>query len=345
MDKNYFSDITELFIKAKNAENIPVNPHSKAAIREMLAYKVDQIKTSEPKAGFFSKWKYQLMGVPASIFAIFLVVFAYQNLQISIPKEDFAPRANEVSSMEQSEAETDMSDESEIKDTPVIEEIVEDIPAKKPELMVIDYEEAKQETAPTTPATPTTPVQPKTGGGPVSQPVVSAPVETVQTEPVTEPTTPEPIIAEPVVVKTPTYIEPQPVEPVPTTNDYILINEEITVQDAVKIPEVDVPQYKINPESISNMMEGDILLPKEDPTGDDPDAVIINEYRQPFLPQTSEFDTEALNAVEKPDSLSSVNVHYLNNTQAAVEVVELDTTRWYLFEDRGGTWTVTQKFD
>jgi hypothetical protein len=346
MDKNYFSDITELFIKAKKAEKINVNPHSKAAIREMLAYKIDQIKTSaaEPKEGFFSKWKFQLMGVPASLFAVFMVVFAFQNLQITMPKEDFAPGATEGSSMEQSEAESTF-----VSDTPVIEEIeIKEEPElksqPKPELMVIDYG---------TTSTPT----PKTGGGTYTPPSYTPPAETVDppalVAPVVESPTliqPEPITTESVLNETytpPTVTSPQPTPTPPTGGGVTYISNDPTEGEdltpkLVIPPKVDMPGFELNPDTVHNLMDGSIALPKaQEPS----EEGAINEYRDPFNPLVPEFNAEALNTIEKPDSLSNVNVHYLNNSQAAVEIVEDGTTRWYMFEDRAGTWTVTQKFD
>lgn len=369
MDKNYFSDITELFIKAKQAEKIEVNPHSKAAIREMLAYKVDEMKAAEeaPGGNFFNKWKFQLMGVPASVFAVFLLVFAFQNLQITMPKEDFAPGATEGSSMERSEAEIPgtseaseaepeildkpgISDKPEIKDIPIIEEVANE-PKPEPELMVIDYGETAQ---------PTTTTQPKTGGGPVyTAPAYTPPTETVEEAVYVAP------IQQPAIVEstqssddsadtyTPptTSYTPQTSEPTydiytPTTsNGYTLIDLDVdTVQtpNLIPVPQVDAPQYEINPDTVNNMMDGGILLPQTDEPSDEGN---VNEFRDPFNPLVPEFDTEALNTIEKPDTLSNVNVHYLNRDQAAVEVVDDDTTRWYMFETIDGTWTVTQKFD
>lgn len=352
MDKNYFSDITELFIKAKKAENIEVNPHSKAAIREMLAYKVDQLKTSKPaETGFFAKWKYQLVGVPASIFAVVMVAYAFQNLQISMPKEDFAPtESNESLTSESIFGESEIQVETAMteSDTPVIK----DIEKPKPELMVIDYGESAPKPQPTYVSKP----------APVVQPVTeTALVKTAEPQ-VTE--TAKVVDAAPAVVKkTPTYIEPQPtttkpgistggafsVYTPPSTTDnsgYTMISndldKEIEATSIVPLPEIDIPQNKIEPMEVQNMMEGSIQLTPLDSTSE---TGTINEYRQPFIPQASDFNTDALNAIEKPDSLSNVNVHYLNKSQAAVEVIENDTTRWYMFENIEGTWKITQKFD
>ncbi len=319
MDNNYFSDITELFIKAKKAENIDVSPHSKATIREMLAYKIDEMKIAEeaPQGSFFSKWKFQLMGVPASLFAVFLVVFAFQNLQVTMPG------ATEGSSLERSEAQTEVTtevsgtseaSEAVVEDIPVIEEVNEPAPIQKPELLTIDYS------------------QPKTGGGDLP-PTYNPPTETTQPDvapyvaPYVAPITP---------VKQPN--DSPPSAPT-TTNEYIMISETLddvdTTYKPLPVPEVDVK--KIEPEAINDMMDSEIPLLNPDEG--------INEFRDPFNPLVPEFDTEVLNTIEKTDTLDNVNVHYLNKDQAAVEIIEPDSTRWYLFETVDGKWTVTQKFD
>lgn len=370
MDNNYFSDITELFIKAKKAEKIEINPHSKAAIREMLAYKVDEMKTAEeaPTGNFFNKWKFQLMGVPASVFAVFLLVFAFQNLQITMPKEDFAPGgATEAN-------EADILDEKVVKDTPVIEEADEPAPKPKPELMVIDYGETTQ---------PATTTQIKTGGGTYTPPTYTQPTTTVQPEaapyvaPVEQPVETDQKTAQstqdytsnsssgsssnssqpstgggnetppPTTSYTPTTSEPTYDIYTPTTSGgYTMISEDLSDVDTtlytIPVPQVDVPRYEINPNEVGNMMDGGILLPKTSEPNEDG---TVNEFRNPFNPLVPEFDTEALNTIEKPDTLSNVNVHYLNRDQAAVEVIDTNSTRWYMFETIDGKWTVTQKFD
>jgi len=395
MDKNYFSDITDLFIKAKKAEKIDVNPHSKAAIREMLAYKVDEMKQADmtPEKGFFAKWKYQLVGVPASLFAVFMVVFAFQNLAIIMPKEDFAPEATEGSSMEQSEAEINIFGEPEIKDTPVIEEVTEvSSPKPKPELLVIDYGETVQ---------PQTSTTPKTGGGYVpssyTQPVVQ-PTETVEptfkpyVAPVATPKVTVPKVTTPKVTS-PTEIEPEETTSTttpgvstggafsvytPTTEEtftppstnyddstqsdptfdiytptsdgygYTLISEEKEETGdiyVVPVPEANIPNLDMNPDVVNDLMQGNIPAPSPGTSNENKDQGSINEYRDPFNPHVQTFDTEALNTIEKPDTLDNVNVHYLNRDQAAVEVVDDNSTRWYMFETQNGTWKVTQKFD
>ena len=330
MDNNYFSDITELFIKAKQAEKINVSPHSKAAIREMLAHRADEIKAAEgaPTGSFFSKWKFQLMGVPASFFAVFLLVFAFQNLQITMPG------ATEGSSMERSGAQTEAtaevsgtSEASEVvvEDVPVIKEV--DVLQVKPEPLTIDYSEPKTGGTYTPPAV-------KTGGGPDTPPVYTPPTKTIQPEaaPKVAPYV-EPYVAPVKQVKQPAVNNPIP------TNEYIMISETLddvdTTYKPLPLPEVDV--QKIEPKAVNKMMNSGIPLPNPDDG--------VNEFRDPFNPLVPEFDTEALNTIEKTDTLDNVNVHYLNKDQAAVEVVETDSTRWYMFEAIDGQWTVTQKFD
>ncbi|MFC1656112.1 hypothetical protein ACFL3C_04535 [Patescibacteria group bacterium] len=147
-DKHYFSDITELFLKAKKEEQIEVNPQIKNAVREMLKYKISEVKgsgnTSQDKPdifGFFRKWRYQLVAVPASLMAIMVVVFAASNLQFAIPKDDLT---------------TDIQRSSEIAQTEIDE----------PFTLVADLEE--DEIDPTEADRALLQAVTKTGGGPLS---------------------------------------------------------------------------------------------------------------------------------------------------------------------------------
>jgi len=341
---NYFSDITELFLDAKKREDIQVNPHSKAATREMLSYKIDQMKASplsSPKeAGFWSKWKKQLIGVPASFLAVFAIVLAMQNMQISMPTQDFTPTTTP-------DEQTFEEDTAIIEDAqPFEEREIKEIQEKEIEPLVIDYSKASQGSS-TQPVVETQKILPTYQ--PLSVPKVNdTPAEPVETEKLTTQSAqswpvddPSP---EPAVTAAP---EPQP-EPEPTyTPQYIQADAPAPTEEA-KIPEpqpepatvtepVIIPQAtEISTETVHELMQDDILIEKEDE---------LTHYRTPISSTEPTFDINALEKIENPDNLSNVNVHYLNGEQAAVEVITGNETRWYMFEELNGTWTVTQKFD
>jgi hypothetical protein len=97
MDKNnnYFSDITDLFLDAKKEERINVDPQTKNAMREMLKYKISEAKgevqATHDRPNFmdiFKRWKYQLVGVPATLAVLVLGVYAANNLGVFFPKEE-----------------------------------------------------------------------------------------------------------------------------------------------------------------------------------------------------------------------------------------------------------------
>jgi len=98
MIKNYFSDITDLFLQVKKEENIQIDKTAKEQIKQMLQKKINGnlnvqkgTQQSRLETSFLSTWKYQLLGIPASVFAFILVVFAVTNLNVSIKKENFTP--------------------------------------------------------------------------------------------------------------------------------------------------------------------------------------------------------------------------------------------------------------
>ncbi|MFC1810488.1 hypothetical protein ACFLZH_03225 [Patescibacteria group bacterium] len=348
---NYFNDITELFIKAKKAENIEVDPHSKAATREMLSFNIDKIKTgktpAEPKQGFWKTWKKQLIGVPASLLALFVVVFAAQNMQIAIPKEDFTPSdTQEELAADSIYSETEIVYES---DSPIIEDV-------EPELMVIDYNESQptyytpkpqvpvqepQTPAPAQEILPThqdTPKEDKTEQFTV-QSAQKLPTNEISTGGGADDQSTDPQTSQP---------DPQP-DPQP---DQQFINDDST-QDQTTTPDTYTPIYPNASETpagtVNNLMDGEILIDQQiDPIDKEGNKQTdsFTHFREPFSPTKPDFDINALEKTENPDNLSSVNVHYLNDAQVAVEVTtKTNETRWYLYEEIDGNWTVTQKFD
>jgi hypothetical protein len=344
-DNSYFSDITDLFLKAKNAENIEVDQHSKAATREMLSYKIEQMKEiaapSEEQPSFWNKWKKQLIGVPASVLAVFVIVFALQNTQIDMPQEDFAPE-NQTSETS-SEPET-------VKDAPLIEDA--QIPEQrevKIKPLIIDYgDNIRQDSALSQtfdqrqPQQTTVTDEPKisTGGGPTT-------TTTSNIEPL-----PAPGVEEEAPATSP---EPEPEPKTEPSDNFTYIKEESdapaeTIQPVEKIEPTQTaepmqivepieqiqPAEEIPTKKVQDIIQDNILIETDEK---------INHFREPISPTTPDFDKSALEKLEITDNLSDVNVHYLNEDQAAVEVITNGESRWYLYEEINGNWTVTQKFD
>lgn len=349
---NYFNDITELFIKAKKAENIEVNPHSKAATREMLSYKIDQMKSNKqdaPKEGFWKTWKKQLIGVPASLLAIFVVVFAAQNMQITIPKEDFTPSGTQETDTETT---TDsIYDEAE-SDSPIIEDAEKPEPKVEPELMVIDYDETQP-----TYYTPRAPVQEPQTQEPQQPAQQTLPdyQDTSATEEATEQFTAQSAQGWPTNeistggedATSPGTDQPQTETPAQQPQqfiDYDPTQDQTTPEIYIYSNATEIPANTVN-----QLMDGEILIDQQiDPTDEDGNKQTdtINHFREPFSPTEPDFDINALEKTENPDNLSNVNVHYLNDAQVAVEVTTNNNeSRWYLYEEINGNWTVTQKFD
>jgi outer membrane biosynthesis protein TonB len=290
-DNSYFSDITELFLTAKKAENIEVNPHSKAAIREMLSYKIEQLKKgAETQETFWSKWKKTLIGVPASILAVFVIVFALQNSQINMPREtEGGDIINEADLIET------------VEDSAVIKDIEK--PEKrtvKVDPLVIDYGDAAKPVQSTTPKTST------------------------QQETVTE---------EPVLLSVPTTTPVPLPTPQPTNTPISEPVNEPTVTQPVTMP---APSQEIPTEKVKEIIDNGIMIQSDEN---------ITQFREPISPIAPDFDKTALEKLNITDNLSTVNVHYLNEDQAAIEVTNQDGTRWYMVEELNGNWTVTQKFD
>lgn len=311
-DNSYFSDITDLFLTAKKAENIELNPHSKAAIREMISYKIEQLKKgadSKPEESFWSKWKKQLIGVPASILAVFVIVFALQNSQISIPQENGGG---------------DIVNEADLIDTVEDSAIIEDI--EKPEErtvkiepLVIDYSET-QKTVKSEPKTTTT-----------TSNTTTQPEKTVTEEPVLlSVPTGGPALTTTAPTPLPT---PQPTTPSATPAP---VEEEAAPANEPAITQPVTTMQEIPTERVKEIIEDGIIIQTEQN---------ITHFREPISPITPDFDKTALEKLQITDNLSTVNVHYLNENQAAVEVTNPDGTRWYMIEEINGNWAVTQKFD
>jgi len=317
-ENSYFKDIIDVFLRAKKAEDIDINPHFKAATREMLSYKIDQLKApkiKDPK-GFWNKWKKTIIGVPASLLAVFVVVFALQNNQITVEKDDFSP------------SNTNILDEAEIMEgimeTPKIED------AEKPEErhvkiqpLVIDYSDTGNDNVviPPTPQPVYKQTYVPTTGGPITSdtPVIlddPKPTKTVEPLPTPQPET---------------YTEPTtaPVEYIDITEEP---EPEPEVTTKILIEQVD----EIPSQRVQEIIKDDILIETDE---------AVNHFREPISPVEPNFDKTVLEKLEITDSLSSVNVHYLNEDQVAVEVTDSNETRWYMFEEMNGEWAMTQKFD
>jgi len=194
-NSNYFGDVSQLFLKAKKEEEFDIDPSIKNEIRKSLNSKITEMK--HPAAvqeqvkkaqisDFWNRWRYQLVGVPASLFALMMIVFAANNFHFTMQKEDFSPtttRNNEP----QTEIQASVLDTQTETTEPAVEK-------PKPELLVLNINDmgknpATVETTNTTTSKTSSPSQvtaPATKTA--DKPAVTQPVQTgTQTQ---QPTTP-----------------------------------------------------------------------------------------------------------------------------------------------------------
>jgi hypothetical protein len=194
-NNNYFSDVTDLFLKAKNEEKIKIDPKSKAEIRSTLTNKIAELKgvpedttaethTGSSFANFWNRYKYQFLGVPATVFAIMAIVYAANNIMFTIPKEDYSPKGSQNSqesqlAPENQDTQKNQNERNEPEsppeqarkaeneqDEPVFETLPEG-EIKEPELLVLDINEmgSKEETRRLNKLPEKEPEEIMTGGG------------------------------------------------------------------------------------------------------------------------------------------------------------------------------------
>ncbi len=383
-DKHYFSDITELFLRAKKEEQIEVNPQIKNAVREMLKYKISEIKGTKNIAqdkpdifGFFRKWRYQLVAVPASLATLIIVVFAASNLRLTIPKEDLATDIQQADKIAQTEIDksysliADLEAEDEIDPTETDRALLQTVskPDNKPlsinvndktttrTLNKIPQTGRENYIADNTPDVPDSKellsseaildfdfILPKTESAEKSSDdVVEKPQETLPGESSDEPTKE---VADEPTSEPETYIASIDEEDTRSA-------EEIVADEAVQ-EEATEPKAEF---TTSSMIA---VLPEEEQTL----KRIYTEKEQIFVKQTREesypvyyfrnssvdiapkFDESLLKNISEKSLPSSMTVYYTDDDKVLVEMAlkEDSATKWYLFEKVNDTWTI-QKYE
>ena len=131
-------------IKNPQTETADASETIKEPVVQPATKKVQQpaIKKSfdEPEStgNFWTRWKYQLISVPASFFALIMIVFAANNFSfIMRPNEDFSPKNTDI--------QTSVLDTSKIEDSALISEATpEKTETQTPELLVLDINDLGQ---------------------------------------------------------------------------------------------------------------------------------------------------------------------------------------------------------
>ena len=144
---NYFGDVSQFFLKAKKEENFVLDPKIKNELREKLSLKINEIKNAviekdiqdidetPVSGGFWTLWKRQLISVPASLFALVMIVFAANNFNFSLQtKEDFSPTTEKTTDLQTTLLDTTVPDSALIAETTPVE-------TEKPELLVLNINE------------------------------------------------------------------------------------------------------------------------------------------------------------------------------------------------------------
>ena len=344
MAKNhYFSDITELFLKAKEEENIEPNPHTKATVREMLVYKINEMKAAPaPRENFFNKWKFQLIGVPASLFGLVLIVFAATNLKFTIPKEDFTPTTEKAPAQEVEMIIEKPQQEPE-KDRPIVKTAV------KPDLSETPSRTLKK-----------LPVVSTRGGEEV---VVEEPVEETTVKTVFKPKIEEPTLTTPILIITPEEPEESLDQDIPTEP---VVEEPAIEEEPIEIPtkpilidppKIDTPEPLLAepittpPITTAPLAEKALVVDYTENAQEFVEKVEMQEetydvfyYRDSELLKEPIFDKEQIIKLTGASDPSAVNVYYTEEKQVVVEVKENGTSKWYLFANVNDIWTI-QKYE
>lgn len=356
MNKNYFSDITDLFLKVKKEENIQIDESAKAQIKQMLQSKIREIKfkTTEsqgPKQSFWNTWKTQLVGVPASLAALALVVYAATNLSVSIPKEDFSPPRNTDTAVNQETQEESSQVKSEF-DRPLV---------KTAEgTLAIDFSKDEKETralnkVPEKTTEVQIPSQPTTKGEQKN---------TFQVPKIEIDDSPTLILdeKEPEVTDNPKVEEEQKtvVEPVNKPEPEEIVTETQETQES-QVPIIqptrieDPTAVGIKTDSLD--LDADIPLDEAKTISTGGGAVTSTEsiapikednqfpvyvYKDEALKSNPSFSKEKLAKLTRSKTPESVTVYYVTDNQVVVEIEESGITKWYLFDNVSGTWTISR---
>jgi len=364
MIKNYFSDITDLFLKIKREENIQINEEAKAEIREMLQAKIIKIKDDaiqnaqiddSLKQPFWVTWRYQLFGIPASLFALVLIVFITSNLKVSIPKEDFSPTRENTAN--KTVVETAKQTES---DRPLVK--------TAPGLMVIDFSEDNKNSRSLNDFSVTTVTETITqdqakqeenvfriprieySNGQIfivseKTETASTPVDSLDAEiPADQATTQTSATQIPQTSDTTTIDTIKSLDTsIPVTTTAPLETPTAESLDT-NIPTTTTPlNTNISATAIAPNESLNIITPELIPETILPQIVYpVYTYRDETLKTQPAFTKENLAKLTKSKTPESVTVYYVGSAQVVVEIEEAGITKWYLFDNIKGTWIISK---
>jgi len=327
MNKNYFSDITDLFLKAKKEENIQIDEGVKASIRQMLQNEIHKMKTSgdpelsDSKKSFWSVWKNQLVGVPVSLAAIALVVYAATNLNVSIPKEDFSPTQNiQPKTVEIQEEKTQPTE----FDRPLVKTAEGTLITDS-----LDTEEKRSLNKITT-LPQTTEKLPRKSNVTFETPKIEYPDNAT------------------FILKQNQEPEIEPIagnNPQPETQIIEETDETATVAtkevNSETCPDEDSLDADIPPKEaetiveIPNLNEKAIIKP-------DSENIPIYTYKDPDLKTQPAFSKKKLSKLTRSKTPESITVYYVTDKQVVVEIEENGVTKWYLFDKLDENWTISK---
>lgn len=353
-NSNYFADVSQFFLKAKRREQIELDPEIKSRIRGSIELKINDLKfrpeepahavekptepalNPAPKQSFWRTWRYQFIGVPASLFALMLIVFAANNFKFTLPaSQDFAPA----------------SDDYIVEEKPLIAEIItETQPEKKPkpELLILDINDLGQRNLNQLPAA-------EPAAEPVKQPSAQQTIsvqtkEDADTKKTTQSTT-EPDTA---ITQTPTIkTTDTTTKPPATVTDEALITSS---DDLRTQPEAEVqpePQQLISADTADDTTESEIktiettktLAPTASTTSlleNNNELFKISYYGTSLSAQEPDFDKAILDTLISDKSPSAVKVYYTDETHVTVEVTLEKITKYYTYEKKDLEWTITK---
>jgi hypothetical protein len=345
MNKHYFSDITDLFLKVKKEENIPIDANAKESIKKMLHAKINKMKAAntyeklEPiggKQSFWTTWKRQLIGVPASLVAVMVIVFAMSSLQPSIPKDDFSPRQTETSTTTEEVQKEQAFDRPLVKtaqkpDTPKQEDRQSDRSLNKTE---------KEEQIIVAP-----PVEEEeklfideiqyTAGQTF---ILQTPEET-EPEPETETET---SIGQAQEIKPETAVNKNDAKEDTTTQDSLDANVPL---DTAREQETQVSQEVQEQQEVQETQTTETPLDQTLSTQVNQTAITaypVYVYKDKSLKESPAFSEEKLAKLTKSKTPDLISVYYVENNQVVVEIEENRVTKWYLFDNIDGTWTISK---
>ena len=344
MNKHYFSDITDLFLKVKKEENITIDANAKESIKKMLHAKINKMKAAdtyeklEPiggKQSFWTTWKRQLIGVPASLVAVMVIVFAMSSLQPSIPKDDFSPRQTETSTT------TKEVQKEQAFDRPLVKT------AQKPDT-------SKQEDRQSDRSLNKTDKE--------EQIIVTPPVEEeekpfideiqytagqtfiLQTPEETEPE-PEPSVEQAQEIKPETAVKKNDAKEDTTTQDSLDADVPLDTTQPTEAQPIKESTDVQETQEVQETQKTETILDQTVSTQVNQPAITaypVYVYKDKSLEESPAFSEEKLAKLTKSKTPDLISVYYVENNQVVVEIEENGVTKWYLFDNIDGTWTISK---